>query len=107
MTPHHELFNAVILPVTAPEAALPLFQVSATRNDRLLRLLSPHWSEPELRAAFGSLATPTLHIEQLLRGNRMVSGGRETRKLFFTAEQLLAIGLLAEPSGEQEPALLS
>ena len=100
MTPHSLLFNVVVLPTTPADATPPLFQLSATRNDRELRLVSPHWSESELRAAFVAIATPSLHVEQLLRGNRMALGGRDTRKLFFTTEQLTTMGLVPAP----EPA---
>ena len=95
--PHEDLFNVVILPVSPVALAPRLYQLSATRNDRALRLISPHWSEPQLRAAFGLIDTPNLHIEQLLRGNRMAHGGRDTRKLFFTAEQLETMGLAPAP----------
>ena len=104
MTPHDLLFNVVILPVTAAEATPPRFQLSASRNDHELRLLSPHWTMTELRAAFRQNGTPDLHVEQLLRGNRMVFGGRDTRKLFFTPEELLAMGLEPEPKRVPEPS---
>ena len=106
MTPHHQLFNVVVLQTSAAEASPTLFQLSATRNDRELRLLSPHWTEPELRAAFHHIETPRLHVEQLLRGNRMASGGRDTRRLFFTTEQLTTMGLAPAPEPEEieEPA---
>ena len=106
------MFNVVILPVAAGqtsagqviacEAPPPLFQLSATRNDRGLRLVSPHWSEPELRTAFALVHTPDLHIAQLLRGNRMVFGGRDNRKLSFTVDQLLTMGLTPEPARDPE-----
>ncbi len=101
-TPHHLLFNVVILPTTAADATPPLFQLSASRVDRELRLVSPHWSEPQLRQAFRSIDTPSLQVEHLLRGNRMAHGGRDTRRLFFTTEQLLAMGLAPAPEPETE-----
>ena len=106
MAPHHQLFNVVVLPVTPAEATPPLYQLSATRNDRGARLVSPLWSEPQLRAAFALVDTADLHIAQLLRGNRMAFGGRDTRKLFFTADQLLAIGLAPAPEPEKTESVL-
>ena len=94
---HSQLFNVVVLPATPSAAIRRLYQLSATRNDRALRLVSPLWSEPELRAGLEAAGASNLHIEQLLRGNRMVHGGRETRKLFFTQPQLLTIGLTPVP----------
>ena len=104
MTPHQQLFNVVILQTSPADASPTLFELSATRVDRGLRLLSPHWTEPELRTAFHSIDTPRLHVEQLLRGNRMAFGGRDPRKLFFTAEQLTTMGLAPAPEPELEEA---
>ena len=113
MPPHSQLFNVVVLPATAAEAysvAVPtlapqLYQLSASRNDRALRLVSPLWSLPQLHAALYAIGTPRLHVEQLLRGNRMAHGGRDTRKLFFTQAQLLAMGLAPAPE-PPAPAVL-
>ncbi len=98
---HSELFNVVVLPATAPAAASDLaprlYQLSATRNDRALRLVSPLWPETQVRAALHGIGTSGMHVEQLLRGNRMAHGGRDHRKLFFTQPQLLQIGLAPAP----------
>ena len=91
-----QLFNVVILPVT-PHGPAQLFQLSASRRDGELRLVSPHWTEPEVRHAFHSLAIPTLHVEELFRGNTMAFGPRTRRRLYFTPTQLASIGLTPAP----------
>lgn len=90
--PQSHLFNLVILPAGSAGKPVPRFQCSATRGDRSLRLVSPEWTEPELRAALAASDTGPGEIEELLRGNRMAVGKRNPRKLFFSEQQLLAMG---------------
>ena len=90
------LFNVVILPVT-PHGPAQLFQLSAGRRDRALRLISPHWTEAEVRQAFASLALPLPQVEELLRGNTMPFGPRSRRRIYFTPAQLESIGLTPAP----------
>ena len=92
------LFNVVILPVTAASGETPqLFQLSAGRRDGALRLISPHWTEREVRDAFAALQLPLLQVEELLRGNTMAFGPRTRRRIYFTPTQLQSIGLTPAP----------
>ena len=92
------------LPTTArAEGTAQLFQLSASRRDGLHRMVSPHWTEAEVRQAFALVDTEPLHVEELLRCNRMSFGHRSLRKRFFTTVQLVAMGLVfhvREPAAE-------
>ena len=75
------------------------------RQDRGLRLVSPSLEESELRAMLARAGASPLHIEELLRGNRMAHGGHRTDYLFFTEEDLLRAGLA--PEQRQDEAFVS
>ncbi len=99
-TPFSHLYNAVILPITSPNGpGVPLFQVSASRNDReAARYLSPAWTERELESAFVGIGVSTLEFQELLRGNQRATGGRNARRLLFTLNQMESMGLAPEVS---------
>lgn len=92
-TPTDQMFNLVILPRSSAGSPEPLWQISATRVDGSLRLVSPSWQEAQLRGAMASLGVTNVQFENLLRGNRMANGGRDTTRIFFDQEHLLAAGL--------------
>jgi hypothetical protein len=85
-------YNLVILPAggdpTAPRQYL--FSASCPGAERLV---SPPWSDSRSRAALRSAQIDDVQIEELLRGNAMVLGGRDQRRLRFRRQQLEAMGL--------------
>ncbi len=95
-TAHSKLFNVVVVPTSAHVAGNQTLLLSATRQDRGLRLVSAPMQEPALRQTLALAGATNLQVEQLLRGNRMTNGGRNTDYLFFTQEQLLAAGLKSD-----------
>ena len=104
-TPTSELFNLVVLPTTSAEVADQKFQLSATSIDRSVRMVSPEWSEREVRSAFAAGHLTLLQVEELFRGNSRAYPGRNPRKLLFTEQQLFAIGLhefSPEPDSQPE-----
>ena len=103
--PYSYLYNAVILPLTPVSApGGQLFQISASRNDRdVPRMISPPSSMIELRRAFFAGGISELEFQELLRGNRRASGGRDARRLLFTLEQLETMGLATDVSKPAPP----
>ncbi len=106
--PFSEVYNVVVLPVTARvDGVAQLFQLSAGRRDWLHRMVSPHWTEAEVRQAFALIDVEPLHVEELMRGNRQSFGQRSSRRRFFTTVQLKAMGLVfdvrEEPAAVEEP----
>lgn len=97
-----QAFNVVVVPTSAPGPS-QTFILSAMRRDRELRLVSPDWTEAEVRDAFARAGCSLLQTENLLRGNRMAYGGRRTNYLYFYETQLRRIGLGAEPAREPDP----
>ena len=89
-------FNLVILPTTPHAAGGQLFQLSATARDRSAHLVSPQWTEPELRRVFVAADIPQVQLEELMRGNARASGRRDAPRLFFTATQLTRMGLVTD-----------
>ena len=102
MTEASKLYNVVVLPVTELSAATPLFQLSAGRRDGERRLVSPFWTEAEVRLAMSRSDTPDGRVDQLFLGNRMAYAPRDSRKLFFEEATLLQMGL--QDASEIEPA---
>lgn len=105
--PFSEVYNVVILPITARvEGTAQLFQLSASRRDGLHRMVSPHWTETEVRQAFAKIETEPLHVEELVRGNRQAFGHRSQRRRFFTTVELVAMGLafhVPEVAADEQP----
>lgn len=92
---YSHLYNAVILPVTPLNTVSGVcYQISANRNDRgTARYLSPIWSEAKLRLVFLAAGTSEAEFQDLLRGNRRASGGRDARRLLYNEAQLQKMGL--------------
>ena len=91
-------FNVVILPVNNLEGGARRYQISAN-SPGYLRLVSPAWSENQVRFALADIGITMNQVDELFRGNRMVFGGRDPRYIFFGEEQLGQIGLapVSEP----------
>ena len=91
---HSSRFNLVILPAGKVSAGPDrTYQLSATRGDGSLRLVSPHWQERKVRSALAQTGISNLQTEELLRGNSMSFAPRSSRRLSFTESELLALGL--------------
>ncbi len=90
-------FNVVILPLTPHAAGDQLFQLSASRRDGQLRLVSPAWTHRQVHAAFALIGTPLIQVEELFRGNTRAAAPttapRTAPRLFFTSQQLQTMGL--------------
>lgn len=102
--PFSHLYNAVVLPVAlAGSHDDKRFQVSASRNDRgTPRYISAAWALPQLRAGFARGGVSEAEFQELLRGNRRASGGRDARRLLFTEEQLTEMGLQQDTPDEKQ-----
>lgn len=100
----NQQYNVVIVPTSSFAAGDQRFVLSASRLDRGSFLVSPEWTEAEVRSALAGVGLSLVQIEELLRGNRMAFGGRETKLLLFSLEPLVDMGLAPRPVlAEDEP----